>query len=67
MAMSDTVLQVVFGHPSHRRTRTPYHDTFATTAPMVGALLLAAAMGLWLPAGADAMLRSAASLVEGRP
>ena len=67
IAMSDTVLQVVFGHPSHRRTRTPYHDTFATTAPMAGALLLALVLGLWLPAPAAAMLRGAANLVEGRP
>ena len=67
LAMSETVLQVAFGSPSHRRARTPYHDTVANTAPMVAALLLAAILGLWLPAPAAAMLKGAANLVEGRP
>ena len=67
LAMSDTVLQVVFGHPSHRRTRTSYHDSFGSTAPMAAALLLAVVLGLWLPRPAAAMLERAAATVEARP
>ena len=67
LAMSDTVLQAALGSPSHRRTRTPYHDTAATTAPLVAALLLAVVLGLWLPRPAAAILRGAAELVEARP
>lgn len=65
--MGDTVVQVVFGTPPTDRVRTPYRDTAATTLPLVLALLLAAALGLWLPGPAGVMLRSAAHLVEGQP
>jgi hydrogenase-4 component F len=66
IAMSDTVLQVIFGTPSPNRMRTPYKDTFATTAPLVIALLLSLTMGLWLPRPLASMIQSAATLVEGR-
>jgi hydrogenase-4 component F len=67
LAMGDTVVQVVFGTPPADRVRTPYRDTAATTLPLVLALLLTAALGLWLPDPVGAMLRSAAHLVEGQP
>ena len=67
LAMSDTVVQVVFGSPNPHRVRTPYRDTAATTAPLVVALALAMTLGLWLPRPLDTLLRSAAGQVEGQP
>ena len=67
LAMSDTVVKVVFGTPPPDRVRTPYKDTVATTAPLVVALALAATLGLWLPGPLDTMIRSAATLLEGHP
>ncbi len=67
LAMSDTVLKVVFGTPSPRRVRTPYADTPATTVPLVAALGLALILGLWLPGPLDTMLHSASTWVEGQP
>jgi len=67
LAMSDTVVQVVFGTPPPDRARTPYRDTLATTAPLLLALALSATMGLWLPDTLTGMLGSAAHLVEGQP
>ncbi len=67
LAMSDTVVQVVFGTPPTDRVRTPYRDTLATTAPLLVALGLAATLGLWLPQPVGAMIHSAANLVEGQP
>ena len=65
LAMSDTVVQVVFGTPPPDRARTPYKDTWATTAPLVLALALSVTLGLWLPDSLTGMIRSAANLVEG--
>jgi hydrogenase-4 component F len=65
LGMSETVLKAVFGTPSTHRVRTPYRDTFATTAPLVAALALALAMGLWLPRPLRAMLDGATHWVEG--
>jgi hydrogenase-4 component F len=67
LAMSDTVVQVVFGTPPADRVRTPYRDTVATTAPLVVALLLSLGLGLWLPAPVANLIRDAARLVEGQP
>jgi hydrogenase-4 component F len=67
LAMSDTVVQVVFGTPPPDRARTPYRDTLATTAPLLLALALSLTMGLWLPASLTGMIRSAANQVEGQP
>ncbi|MBI4912427.1 MAG: hydrogenase [Acidobacteria bacterium] len=67
LGMSDTVLQVVFGTPSHERVRTPYKDTIATTAPLVGALVLALVMGLWLPRPLQEMLDGATRFLGGLP
>jgi hydrogenase-4 component F len=67
LAMSDTVVQVVFGTPPPNRVRTPYKDTLATTAPLVLALALSMTMGLWLPGSLADMIRGAAALVEGHP
>jgi hydrogenase-4 component F len=67
LAMSDTVVKVVFGTPPPNRVRTPYKDTLATTAPLVLALALSMTMGLWLPASLADMIRGAAALVEGHP
>ena len=66
LGMSDTVIKVVFGTPSAQRVRTPYKDTFATTAPMIAALALALVMGLWLPRPLQDMLQSAAMMVGGQ-
>ena len=65
LAMSDTVLQVVFGTPSPQRVRTPYKDTPATTAPLIVALGLALVLGLWLPRPLQAMLDTASGLLNG--
>lgn len=67
LAMSDTVVQVVFGTPPADRVRTPYRDTAATTAPLILALVLSLVLGLWLPAPLAGMIRDAARLVEGQP
>jgi hydrogenase-4 component F len=67
LAMSDTVLQVVFGTPNPNRVRTPYKDTAATTAPLIVALGLSLVLGLWLPRPLEIMLKSASNWVEGRP
>jgi hydrogenase-4 component F len=66
IAMSETVLQVVFGTPSHQRVRTPYSDTAATTAPLIAALGLAAILGLWLPKPMQVLLDHAAATIDGR-
>jgi hydrogenase-4 component F len=65
IAMSETVLQVVFGTPSPRRVRTPYSDTFATTAPLIVALGLAGLLGMWLPKPMFTLLEHAALTVNG--
>jgi hydrogenase-4 component F len=67
LAMSDTVIKVVFGTPDPRRMRTPYADTPATTVPLVAALGLALILGLWLPQPLDTMLQRASTWVEGQP
>lgn len=64
IAMSETVLQVVFGTPSHQRVRTPYSDTVATTAPLIVALSLAALLGLWLPKPLQVLLDHAAITLD---
>jgi hydrogenase-4 component F len=66
IAMSETVLKVVFGTPSHQRVRTPYSDTVATTAPLIVALCLAGLLGLWLPKSMQTLLEHAAYTVDGR-
>jgi hydrogenase-4 component F len=65
IAMSETVLQVVFGTPSPQRVRTHYSDTPATTAPLIVALCLAALLGLWLPKPLHNLLVQAAVTVDG--
>jgi hydrogenase-4 component F len=66
LAMSDTVVQVVFGTPNPNRVRTPYRDTAATTAPLLVALALTMTLGLWLPRPLTEMIQSAAGQVEGK-
>jgi hydrogenase-4 component F len=56
IAMSETVLQVVFGTPSHQRVRTHYSDSVATTAPLIG---------MWLPKPMFTLLEHAAFTVDG--
>jgi hydrogenase-4 component F len=67
LAMSDTVIKMIFGTPDPKRVRTPYKDTVATTAPLVVALGLSLILGLWLPRPLETMLNSASTWVEGRP
>ena len=67
LAMSDTVVKMIFGSPDPKRVRTPYKDTVATTAPLVLALGLSLILGLWLPQPFETMLQSASAWVEGRP
>jgi hydrogenase-4 component F len=67
LAMSDTVVKMIFGTPDPKRVRTPYKDTFATTAPLILALGLSLVLGLWLPRPLETMLQSAGSWVEGKP
>jgi len=65
LAMSETVLQVVFGTPSAQRVRTPYKDSPATTGPLIAALALALVLGVWMPRPLRDMLDHAAATVEG--
>lgn len=66
IAMSETVLKVVFGTPSPQRVRTPYSDTVATTAPLIVALCLAGLLGVWFPKPMQTLLEHAAITVDGR-
>ena len=66
LAMSDTVVKMIFGTPDPKRVRTPYRDTFATTAPLILALGLSLVLGLWLPRPLETMLQSAAVLGGGQ-
>ncbi|HJW43946.1 MAG TPA: proton-conducting transporter membrane subunit [Geothrix sp.] len=65
LAMSETVVKVVFGTPSAERVRTPYKDTPATTAPLIVALGLALVLGVWMPRPLQSMLDHATATVEG--
>ncbi|WP_243295551.1 proton-conducting transporter membrane subunit [Geothrix mesophila] len=65
LAMSETVVKVVFGTPSAQRVRTPYKDAPATTAPLIVALGLALVLGIWLPRPLQAMLDHASATAEG--
>ncbi len=65
LAMSETVVKVVFGTPSTQRVRTPYKDAPATTAPLIAALALALVLGIWLPRPLQAMLDHASTAVDG--
>jgi hydrogenase-4 component F len=67
LAMSDTVVKMIFGTPDPKRVRTPYKDTRATTAPLILALGLALVLGVWLPGPLATMLNSSSSWVEGKP
>lgn len=67
LAMSDTVMQMIFGTPNPARKRTKSRDRFGTTAPLVLALGLSLVLGLWLPKPLETMLLSATSWVEGKP
>ncbi len=66
IAMSETVLKVVFGTPSHQRVRTHYSDTVATTAPLIVALCLAGLLGVWLPKPMQTLLEHAVATVDGK-
>jgi hydrogenase-4 component F len=65
LAMSETVVKVVFGTPSAQRVRTPYKDAPATTAPLIVALGLALVLGIWLPRPLQSMLDQAGASVDG--
>jgi hydrogenase-4 component F len=67
LGMGSVVLPVLQGVPHRKRIRTPHHDTFGTTAPVAAALLLALALGVWLPGPLNQLLTRAASLAEGHP
>ena len=67
LGLSDTVAQVVFGRANPHRVRTPYRDTFATTAPLVVALLLSVLLGTWMPRPMASLIQNAAGLVEAQP
>jgi len=67
VAMGSVVLPVLQGNPNPTSVRTHYHDTFGLTAPLIGALALAAFIGLWIPAPLQTLLTQAALLVEGKP
>jgi len=67
LAMSETVVAMIFGTPSPNRIRTKARDNFGTTAPLILALGMSLVLGLWLPRPLDTMLQSASSWVEGKP
>jgi len=67
VAMGSTILPVLQGTPNPSRVRSQHHDTPGTTGPVLAALLLALALGLWLPSPMAGLLNRAAALVEGRP
>ncbi len=67
LAMSETVVAMIFGTPRTNRIRTKARDNFGTTAPLILALGMSLILGLWLPRPLDTMLQSASSWVEGKP
>ena len=67
LAMSDTVVTMIFGTPDPKRKRTNAKDSFGTTAPLVVAMGLCLILGLWLPRPLETMLFSASAWVEGKP
>lgn len=67
LAMSDTVVKMIFGTPSTERKRTKAKETFGTTAPLILALGLSLVLGLWLPRPLETMLFRASAWVEGQP
>lgn len=67
LAMSDTVVKMIFGRPRPDRRRTKSRDRFGTTAPLILALGISLVLGLWLPRPLETMLHSATTWVEGKP
>jgi hydrogenase-4 component F len=67
VGMGSTVLAVVQGPAPETRAPSGYHDTFATTAPIVLSLLLVLLLGLFIPQPLESLLRAAAQFVEGQP
>lgn len=66
IGMGATVLAVVQGTPPETAVPTGYHDTFATTAPIVLFLLTVLLLGLFIPPPLESLLRSAAEFLEGQ-
>jgi len=81
IGMGKTVLKVVQGRPpaeaeaeSHDATAQmapaaakPYRDGFLTVAPILALALIVLALGIWIPAPLDDLVRNAAAFVENRP
>jgi hydrogenase-4 component F len=67
IGMGSTVLAVVQGQAPETMVKDGYHDTWATTAPIVVSLLLVLLLGLYIPPPLEALLQGAARFLEGQP
>jgi len=63
-AFGAIVTSMVFGRPSPDASTTDYHDTFATTWPIVGFALLALLLGVYMPPPLGEMLSAASKYLE---
>jgi hydrogenase-4 component F len=59
-----TVVTMMFGRPSEAATKTPYHDNFATGAPIVAFMALVLLLGLYMPPPLATILHDAAAFLE---
>jgi hydrogenase-4 component F len=66
IGMGATVLSVVQGDPPETGVPKGYHDTFATTAPIVLCLVLVLLLGLYIPPPLGLLLQAAAVSLEGQ-
>lgn len=66
LAMSSTVIKIIFGKPKVNRVRNNHKDTIALTAPIIVTLFLSVIFGIWLPKSLVKMLQCAACLVDGQ-
>ena len=67
IGMGSTVLAVVQGQAPKTTVENGYHDSWATTAPIIAFFLLVLLLGLYIPAPVEALLRDAARFLEGKP
>ncbi|HEX5445762.1 MAG TPA: proton-conducting transporter membrane subunit [Pirellulales bacterium] len=64
IGMGSTVLAVVQGAPSQEPGKSAFHDRFNTSAPIVVFLGLLLAVGIYVPAPLESLLREAAAVLE---
>jgi hydrogenase-4 component F len=64
IGMGAIVVEMMFGRPSAAAAATPYHDTFATGAPIVACMALVVLLGVYLPPPLANILHEAAAFLE---